>query len=255
MITLNKLYFWRKLAKKKRKQEFRKELPGLTLEQRFSRIYKINYWNNEESRSGQGSTLNLTENLRAELPKLFAQFNICKVFDGPCGDFNWMKLVVRDTEIIYIGADIVHELIEENIVRHTSPRVSFIKLDLRIDPLPNADLMICRDCLFHLSYRDTRMLLENFIKADIPYLLTTTYQNEATFKNTDIESGHFRKIDLLQEPYFFPANTIAEIKDYLPGEHPRFLCLWSRQQITQALKLMRLAQQETMLADTEVENF
>lgn len=241
MITLNKLYFWRKLAKKKRKQEFRKELPHLSLEQRFSKIYKINYWNNEESRSGQGSTLHLTENLRAELPKVFAQFDICKVLDGPCGDFNWMKLVVRDTEIIYIGADIVPELIEENIKRYANPQVNFIRLDLRIDPLPDADLMLCRDCLFHLSYLDTRMLLENFIKSDIPYLLTTTYQNDGTFENTDIESGHFRKIDLLQTPYFFPIDTLTKINDYLPDEHPRFLCLWSREQLSKALERTQLS--------------
>lgn len=247
MITLDKLFFWRRLLRKKRKQDFRRELPVLSLEERFSKIYKINYWNNAESRSGQGSTLNLTKNLRTELPKLFAQFQIRKVFDGPCGDFNWMKWVVKDSEIIYIGADIVHELIEENIARHANQQVNFIRLDLRLEQLPDADLMICRDCLFHLSYLDTRMLLENFVKSGIPYLLTTTYQNDGTFENTDIESGHFRKIDLMKAPYLFPHDSLAKIKDYLPDEHPRFMSLWSRQQVAQAIELMQLNEEKNLV--------
>ena len=41
---------------------------------RFTKIYKSNHWNSLESRSGEGSTFENTENIRLELPKLFNKY-------------------------------------------------------------------------------------------------------------------------------------------------------------------------------------
>ena len=60
----------------------------------FDNIYEMNYWRNCESLSGDGSTLNYTENLRKQLPNLIKAFSINTIYDAPCGDFNWMRGVV-----------------------------------------------------------------------------------------------------------------------------------------------------------------
>lgn len=39
-------------------------------------------------------------------------------------------------------------------------RIQFIQFDLVNQVPPEADLMICRDCLFHLSYDDTLKVLK-----------------------------------------------------------------------------------------------
>lgn len=218
------------------KKRFRKVMHTLNIEERFTQIYLINYWNSDESISGHGSTITLTTNLRLELPKLFKQFNIKSVFDGPCGDFNWMKLVVNETEIDYTGADIVLPLIEENQRKYGNESTRFKKLDLTNDILPDADLMICRDCLFHFSYEDARRLLVNFSRANIPYLLTTTYHNEDSFTNKNIDSGHFRMIDLHSAPFHFPKEVLYKIEDWVYPESPRHMCLWSKDQVIEALK-------------------
>jgi len=62
-----------------------------SIEDRFTEIYKSNYWGSKESVSGIGSTLIYTENLRSKLPDLFQLYSIKSIFDAPCGDFNWMK--------------------------------------------------------------------------------------------------------------------------------------------------------------------
>ena len=231
---LNKLLFWRNTDRKLQQKAFRKMLPRLSIQERFTKIYEINYWGNSESKSGDGSTLELTNNLRQELPKLFDKFSIHTVFDGPCGDFNWMRHVVTSTNIIYIGADIVAPLIENN-KKYANSHIKFLKLDLTKDKLPKADLMICRDCLFHLSYQDTLLLLNNYLESNTQYLLTTSYKNQPVFENKDILSGHFRKIDLLSSPYFFNSKPLYKIDDWLPGEHPRYLYLWSRNQVAEAV--------------------
>ena len=56
---------------------------------RFTKIYKSNHWNSLESRSGEGSTFENTENIRLMLPKLLNKYQISILLDVPCGDFNW----------------------------------------------------------------------------------------------------------------------------------------------------------------------
>ena len=61
-------------------------------EDRFTKIYKLNYWNNEESVSGSGSNLESTNNVRNKLPQLINQFEVTSILDAPCGDFRKMDI-------------------------------------------------------------------------------------------------------------------------------------------------------------------
>ncbi len=63
------------------------------------------YEDNQESVSGAGSTLQYTKNFRQQLEK-FLRFSGCySLFDGPCGDFNWMKEVRLPQNMQYFGGD------------------------------------------------------------------------------------------------------------------------------------------------------
>lgn len=206
-----------------------------SLEDRFTRIYTHNLWGDAESASGTGSNLQHTANLRATLPRLMREHGIKTVFDAPCGDFHWMREVVAKTAVRYIGGDIVRPLIEKLTHAESTPRVSFMQIDLTRDSFPAADLMICRDCLFHLSYRDCLAVLRNFLAANIPLLLTTTHELRQAAVNHDIATGDFRPMDLLRPPYGFPPATLARIEDWLPPDPPRFMCLWTRAQVARAV--------------------
>lgn len=80
----------------------------------FNRFYQRNVWNNPESRSGPGSTIERTERIRSELPSLFKQLGVRTVLDAPCGDYNWFRLISREPGFHYIGADIVEALVQKN---------------------------------------------------------------------------------------------------------------------------------------------
>lgn len=206
------------------------------IEDRFTEIYKLNYWGSEESVSGPGSTLRSTENLRKHLPELFERFSIKSIFDAPCGDFNWMRHVIKDYPINYTGGDIVLPIIISHNQKYNNDATKFVHIDLTKQKFPSADLMICRDCLFHLSYEDTKVVLQNFFRSNINYLLTTTYVKSNAFLNKDIKTGEFRHIDLFSAPYNFPINVLFRISDWLEPELEREMCLWSREQIISALK-------------------
>jgi hypothetical protein len=199
----------------------------------YTKFYKTNGWRDNESRSGPGSTVRYTENLRMELPKLISQFEIKSILDAPCGDFNWMQHVVPNLQDIdYTGADIVDEIVKDNNKKYANNDVKFISLDVTKDKLPLVDLMICRDCLFHFSNRSIINTLNNFVNSNIKYLLTTTFINEEQFKNRDCAEGSFRKIDLFIQPYsFLRSEVLYTINDWIEPFPPRNLVLFSREHI------------------------
>ncbi len=201
----------------------------------FHRKFERNSWKDPESVSGSGSTLKYTTNLRAQLPGLFKEHGIETVVDAPCGDYNWMKSVVDETGIRYIGVDIVDGLVDENNRQFKDASVSFIKADICREVLPTADLVICRDCLFHLSFADTFLALEKFLESDNSLILTSTHIVEDDHHNEDIRSGGFRLIDLFKEPYCFPKPAKQHIEDWVAPFPPRQMALWDRDQVARAL--------------------
>lgn len=204
-------------------------------EERFTYIYNTNFWRDKESVSGEGSTLKFTESIRRELPYIFDKLNIQSIFDAPCGDFNWMKEVICECDVLYTGGDIVRPLIERNLINYSNDDIKFIHLDLTRDRFPYADMMFCRDCLFHLSFADTKKLLSNFIISGSLYLMTTTHKNHKYFTNIDIANGQFRLIDLFSPPYNFPITPVLRVDDFVAPYPPREMCVWRRDQIMQAL--------------------
>ena len=206
----------------------------------FCEIYAQGLWKVGTSHSGPGSELPYTENLRFFLPILFERFRIRTIVDAACGDFNWMQFLPLTKEMSYVGLDIVPEVIAQNQRRHGDGRRRFAIANIVTDPLPAADVVMCRDCLFHLSNRDVALVLQNFVASKSRYLLTSSHVNDGGFINTDIKTGHFRMIDLFSAPFCLPRNVHFAIDDYIPPFPPRTMCLWDREQIASALQDLKL---------------
>ena len=96
-----------------------------TLQQRFSEIYAKNSWSSKESGSGEGSEIEYTERLRSWLINAIPKYGVNRFVDVPCGDFNWMKLVVPKLDIEYFGFDIVDSVIEKNKEQYESKKAHF----------------------------------------------------------------------------------------------------------------------------------
>lgn len=206
----------------------RKPIHGTTATETFSGIYSDSLWESGGgSRSGLGSTAVATTRLREALPRLWARYGIRTVLDAPCGDWAWMKDV--DTAgVTYLGYDIVDSVIEENRRRHGSVNVSFCVADITKDDLPAADMIICKDCLQHLSYDSAIKALNNFRRSGSKYLLTTSYR--LTLLNHDIRDGGYRAVNLTRRPFFLPENRVLEAiqeEARAPGIEPdKCMYLW-----------------------------
>ena len=192
----------------------------------FTHFYESNFWGNDESRSGPGSTASSAANLRAELPRLLGKLDVQCMLDAPCGDYNWFQHVERPSHVRYIGGDIVQPLIDRNQSVFGRNNVEFITLDITRDELPDADLWLCRDCLIHFSYRDIYKALANFLRSNITYLLATTHP--LNHVNRNIPTGHFQMLNLQRPPFNF-SPALLLIDDWVEKTNMRQLGLWHRQ--------------------------
>lgn len=178
--------------------------------------------------SGEGSSVDVTTNIRAEIPRLLQNLGISRMLDAPCGDFNWFRLVERG-DVEYIGGDIVKALIDKNQESYADENTNFVHLDITEDPLPEVDLWMCRDCLLHLSYELIDKALANFERSNIRYLLVSTYPD--TRENQDIPTGHARFPNMILSPFNFP-EPLTIIDDRPDGlEISKQLWLWERSQL------------------------
>jgi len=184
-----------------------------TPKDRFAEIYKLNLWSSVESGSGPGSEIAYTTNLRSWLIEIINSLNLKTFVDAPCGDFNWMKYVLPEVEIKYIGLDIVGEVIERNISLYASNNIEFRSANICEDKLPDCDIVMVRDCLFHLSYEDINNFLINLSKTNYKYFLTTTHIVDGKFKNSDITTGDYRLIDLFSQPFGFNKENVLNRVD------------------------------------------
>jgi hypothetical protein len=191
----------------------------------FGRIYSGNQWGDRESVSGEGSNQAATQSVRRELPLLFRRYGIQSLLDAPCGDFRWMRGIV-DSLDHYFGVDIVPELIQHNSQSYATERVKFIQADIAADPLPAADLILCRDCFIHLPTRLINAALRTFRATGAQFLLLTNDRYAEPYH--DIPIGSFRRINFNRPPFSF-CEPVERINESDTGE--RQLCLWRLQDL------------------------
>ena len=171
--------------------------------EKFTRIYQNEGFGGlNVPLSGTGSTLVQTSRIREEIPRILRKLQATSIIDAPCGDFIWMKEVDLG-DISYLGVDIVSTMINMNIEKYSSDKRKFCEMDIVTHVLPQADLILSRDCFVHLSNKDIMNAVRNFKKSNSKYLLTTTFVD--LYENKKLVSGRgWRPVNLLLPPFNFP---------------------------------------------------
>jgi hypothetical protein len=171
-------------------------------------IYERNLWGGDaEFYSGDGSH-------RPEIiqPYVKAVKDFIESFDEPlticdlgCGDFNVGKELVCSAKH-YTAVDIVPALIERNRKEFSVSNLTFQCLDIASDTLPDADCVIIRQVLQHLSNAEVQKVVDKLDQ--FQYILLTEHLPEGDFTpNLEIISGQGIRlkndsgIDLLAPPF------------------------------------------------------
>ena len=166
----------------------------------FNRIYAEGTWGKDvagKGTSGTGSTLEITREYRAYLEDFIKTHKITSVVDAGCGDWTFSSAIDWGGAS-YLGVDIASDVIATVRARHEKGNITFQVGDIT-DDLPAADLLISKDVLQHLS----NTLVHDFIRNN---LRTGKYKwviltNDRGTKNSDVESGGYRAIDLSAPPF------------------------------------------------------
>ena len=192
----------------------------------FTKIYKTNRWASIESFSGPGSEIKATQELINYINLVIYKYEITKIVDAPCGDFNWMQKINFHQIDKYIGIDIVTDIIKTNNRNFASDVCSFIVADLTRMNIPHADLIISKDFMLHVSHIDNYNFIKRILKSGSTYFLASNYPETTLNENTD--NGHWRPLNLCASPYNFPKplesmNIYTDAVKQYPGNH---MCLW-----------------------------
>jgi SAM-dependent methyltransferase len=188
---------------------------------RFRAIYELGAWvhsEGQQSLSGLGSEVGATISIRDALPSLLVRLKCRTLLDVGCGDWSWMRDICLPCN--YLGIDVVPEIIENNS-RYERAGVVFRVADAIAGPLPEVDVALCREVLFHLSFNDGLRVLAN-IQHSARWLLGTT--DTAIWFNSDVPTGDFRRINLQRSPYRLPPPRALIADDAVA--QGRVLGLW-----------------------------
>jgi hypothetical protein len=171
------------------------------VERVFTEIYRAGAWGSRESVSGPGSTRARAADFLPELLAVVRDLGTATLLDAPCGDFNWAAPLAEAVEL-YLGVDVVPELVARNRERFESPRRRFLRKDILRDRLPACDTILCRDALVHFSRSEIFAALANFRRTGARFLVTTTFVGDRS--NEEIETGGWRPLNLEREPFLLP---------------------------------------------------
>ncbi len=181
-----------------------------------------------ESESGSGSSLEQARTIVSEIPRLAARHKVKQFLDAPCGDFNWMRHCEFDSGTAYTGLGIISSVIVGNRRDYGDENRKFLEANLIEGPVPRADLILCRDCLVHLTFEQCASVLKTFKASGSEFLLVTTFTTRASNPRL-AENGFWRSLNLQLPPFSFPepVDIIVERCTEVDGAYAdKSLGLW-----------------------------
>jgi SAM-dependent methyltransferase len=171
----------------------------------FDRIYLEGHWGRDaEGRgvSGSGSTLVKTQQYREYLENFIKEHKVESVVDAGCGDWSFSQKIDWGGAR-YLGIDISKVVIDRVRQQFGSQQFTFQWGDIT-DPLPAADLLICKDVLQHLSNQKIQQFIRNNLQPGKYTWVLITNDREAGGDdsiNQDIKDGDWHRVDLSKAPF------------------------------------------------------
>jgi 2-polyprenyl-3-methyl-5-hydroxy-6-metoxy-1,4-benzoquinol methylase len=172
----------------------------------FEEIYAKSEWGQG---SGNGSHPAATRDYRAFLEQFVVMNEVTSIVDVGCGDWQSSRYISFNGAR-YAGFDVVKSVVDINRTKFGSNAVSFDIMPDDPRRLPDADLLIIKDVLQHLT-NDQILFYRDHIVPKYPLCLITNSWKAINYPhNGDIAPGRFRSLDLNAPPYSFNGAYVAE---------------------------------------------
>lgn len=140
-----------------------------------------------------------------------------RVLDLGCGDFK-IGAQIAPLAASYTGVDVVAALVQRNTAQFGSDSIRFLCAEISTDPLPEADVVLVREVMQHMSNAQIGRLLARLGDFPIAYVTNVEPEKSAVaVKNRDLVPGPdtrgvFGSALFLDEPPFsFAARMVLEV--------------------------------------------
>lgn len=176
----------------------------------FDSIYESGLWGkdeNNEGTSGSGSSFENSEIYFNYLQDFLRDKNIRSVVDAGCGDWQFSKFIDW-RGISYFGYDASRMIIEKNAETYGSENIRFIHENFVNSDLPNADLLIVKDVLQHLSIHNIHQAVKQFDKFKYVIVVNDVDPETLSALNLDIRDGDYRTLDITLEPFSVKGTKV-----------------------------------------------
>ena len=107
-----------------------------------------------------------------------------------------------------MGLDIVKSVIEKNKKKYSKKNINFYYKNFLNSDLPDADLIILKDVLQHLSFKNIFKALDKVKKYKYAVLV-----NDSSEINIDCEDGDWRPLNLNTAPFNANAKEALSYKE------------------------------------------
>lgn len=180
----------------------------------FSSIYENNTWG---PGSGVGSMPEYAQPYALMLQRFLDEHEIKSVVDLGCGDWQFSRLIDW-SGVDYLGLDVVESVIGENKREFATDTIGFEVVTVG-QPLPPADLLLCKDMLQHLPLGVVADYLAEFRQRYKHALVTNDAYPDAAV-NSECPPGAGRAIRPDLEPFCEECTLVLE------WEISAFGCYW-----------------------------
>jgi SAM-dependent methyltransferase len=186
-----------------------------------------------ESASGPGSAAFAAAECLKLLDASVAEYGVNSILDLGCGDWNWMRSAGwRQFESVeYDGWDAHEGLIVDLRKAFGGERTRFRVADITSAELPGADLVVCRDVLFHLPLALASKVIRDICALKC-LLLSTSFLDIRENKDIEtylpIEGWGFHRVNLDIPPFNLQDFRVRSCREpeCASGGIDRSVCLY-----------------------------
>lgn len=165
----------------------------------------------EQSLCGSGSWKEQARDAQEFIQEKIIEHQYESILDLGCGDWNWME-EIDFKGAKYLGVDADAEMIYNNSVKYAFNEISFRCADIFKMDIPEVDLVICRDVLFHVRPELAVCLINKLKQRSRLHFISTSFnrekKNQEPRKYCKIEDWFYYRINLLTEPFNLKENLV-----------------------------------------------